>query len=512
MTLYKNRRIDDWFKPFAQLPRNKRPSPEDIPERPPSKRNSPLGSPRQIQCADENGQAEALGPVASRALHSASQEQRSQPGDNLAESDPTLPNLMADGPRGVKSSMSTVPIHLSSNVAPQISSTPSSQSMLTSSQRIVRNGEVRIRDSDEESGSDTSLEDLDELLALFKPSRGYSRPKELDHTHPAEDDTGGSSSRRTTRKRPQASTKDSPLSSAVTAMPKSYKISLDSLAKQRKQYDASNAGVAQAKSVLDLYDQRKATTDCREPLKDKTGVLEADLINIVMKDQVDGDDMGRLKTAIHRTEALQHGKSWSFFEDYPEEFSAQHDDFPTFGNDHRLEPILAELATRQQAFLGGYIGEFARLENLPEELLLWLMDAVCFEVRDDLRNSYTATLNEVDGLYSLLTPERIDALFRKLGATATAIDVEKEIVPHPVVSQRTHIVPRSSLLTTLAFFRSAASVLGPESRVHLLCALCRLSLDATIATNIHAIRAIDDLFANLLQSIPEEDLEHEVHH
>lgn len=511
MAFYKSTLIDNYFKPFAKSSQTKRPPPEDTPGQPPAKRKSPLGSPGQSQGVNQNECAETLDTIENFSLHSASRHQSSPAISKPAEPKPTIPTPLQDDTAAPTASINTTPIHPSSDTGSQKIAVPGSQSLLTSSQRIVRNGEVRIRDSDEDSNSDTSLEDLNELLAMHEPARGASPPSEpeLPHPRPA-DDADSSTTKRKKRGRNSARQTDSPLPSALPVIPKIYKISLESLAKQRKQYDASKDCVAQAKSILDRYDQQKASTGEKSRPSERTGGLEADLINVVMKNHGDEDDIGRLKTAIHRTEALQHGKSWSFFEDYPEELSSEQDDFPILSSDHRLKPILSGRSSRQQAFLSGYIGEYAKRESLPEEIMLWLMDAVCHEPRDDLRHSYTATLNAADELYSLLTPERIDTLFQKLGATAMAVDVEKKLVPRAIISQSTEVVLRPNLLSILELLQRVASDLRPESRKHLLYTLCRLSLDNSVATNYHAIRAIENAFAGLANSISEECLEDEV--
>lgn len=510
MTIYKNTKIDNYFRPFAQSSKNKRPSAED-PEQPPAKRTSPLGSPRQNPSVDENESTETLSVIQDLPLHSVSKQQSTPATSKPAEPEPTV--AITNDRTASTSLFDPPPIHTSSDPESPNLARPGSQSFSTSSQRVVKNGEVRIRDSDDESNSDTSLEDLDELLATYKASRRSHPPlepePELPHPRQAENANGSGSTRRT-RGHPATIKPDSPLSSALPVIPKTYKISLESLAKQKKQYDASNEGLAQAKSILDLYDQRKATAGEKGRSVEKKRGLEADLISVAMKGHVDEDGIGRLKTAIHRTEALQHGKSWSFFEDCPEDLLSEQDDFPTLGSDHRLQPILRETSSRQQAFLSGHVRGYAEREGLPEEVMLWLMDAVCLETRDDLRHSYTATLNAADELYALLTPERVDTLFRKLGATTTAVDIRKQVVPRAVIPQSTDVITRPSLLSVLELFQRAASGLGHESRIYVLSTLCRLSLDHTIAYNFHAIRAIEKAFARLIESIPQNCLEDEV--
>lgn len=69
-----------------------------------------------------------------------------------------------------------------------------------------------------------------------------------------------------------------------------------------------------------------------------------------------------------------------------------------------------DASTRDQAFLGGYVGDMASKQDLPEELLCWLLDtgdylcsawsgqiaencqSVCLESRGDLRSSYVHTI------------------------------------------------------------------------------------------------------------------------
>ncbi|KAK4692338.1 hypothetical protein P7C71_g4843, partial [Lecanoromycetidae sp. Uapishka_2] len=466
MTLYKNMLIPSYFQPSAKTSQNKRPLPEDTSEHLPAKRKSPGGSPQPSESTDEHESAEPSETPRGRLLHSLSRQQSVRATDKPVKPEPNSPTPKKDDEIALATSATSIPIHPFSDAASKSPIIPSSQSLASSSQRIVKNGEVRIRDSDEESGSDTSLEDLDELLALFKPSRGPARTQAPEVPLPKEaDDVHGSNSKRKRRGRPAATNNDSPLSSARSAIPKTYKISLDSLAKQKKQYDASNAGVAQAKSALSLYDQRKTATGEKEPLLGDKGALEADLINVVMKDCGDEDDIGRLKTAIHRTEALQQGKSWSFFEDDPTQAPAQRDDFPGIGTEHRLTTMLNETSFRQQAFLSGYIEEYAKLEGLPDEILLWLMNTVCLESRDDLRHSYTAALSAADNLDSLLSP--VLTVLRCVYKTITDSSLRLQLLQSiPALPPRLILLRRR---LALAFFLQDMRILTkqPEDSINL---------------------------------------------
>ena len=177
----------------------------------------------------------------------------------------------------------------------------------------------------------------------------------------------------------------------------------------------------------------------------------------------------------------------------------------------RLERMLGKTFSRQQSFLSGYIGELAMKEHLPEELLLWIMDALCLESRDDLRCSYAATLTDASTqLVSVLSPERINMLFRKIGASTAALAIEGPVIPQPALSQSIEAASYPNLLSILGLFHNLASVLSAEIRVHLICTLCRLVLDHSIVKSCHILSSVEDLFASLIESIPEQDLDHEV--
>lgn len=411
------------------------------------------------------------------------------------------PDFATPAPGAAGTPSSKDKLHETPTIAPNKATThyhsmTSSQPTLPSSQRIVRNGETMIRNSDDES--DASLKDIDELFD------GGRQSPEANSQLPSPDDEGSHRPKRTTRGIRPARKSHSQLPSGLPVMPKKHKFSLEALVKQKKKDEASKDEIARAESMLESYDQRKGSTGRGK------GLLDTSLIDSVMKDHGDEDDIGKLKSAIQRTEALQHAKSWSFFDDDAEDTTSQVSEFPVV-QDERLERLFGEPLPRQQAFLSGYAGEFATKRDLPEEILLWIMDALCMESRDDLRYSYASTLRHAtEQLTPLLTPNYMDVLFQKLGAAATALNFETLIVPHATISQSVEATHRPGLLSLLAVLGSAAGDLSAESRVHLLNTLCRLTLDRSIVKSCHAIGVIEEAIASLIESLPEEDLQHEV--
>ena len=505
--------IEHFYQPFSQASHKRRSLSEDIHEQPLSKRKPPFGSPRQRKCSSDD---QAVIPNGKNDIVYLLKDPKQQAIVAIRDPSKLRSTVRSPAPASTTiptTSRDTVPARTPSDTSLQTLSIPSSQSASTSSQRRVKNGEVRIKDSDEDSNSnsDTSPEELDELLATYKASQ-RSHPASEPHVFQLQqlDDSLDNRSKRKTRGRPSPKKIDPSFSSALPSKPKTYKISLESLAKERRQYAASKEGIAQARLIVDRYDQRTVKAIDKGPSVQEKAVFEADLISAVVKDQDDEDSVGRLKTAIQRTEALQYGKSWSFFEENSEEHLPELGSFPEFRNDHKLKTLLEEISSRQQAFLGGYVGEYAKRQGLPNDIMLWLVDAACLEPREDLRHSYAATLDATKDAQIPLTPERIDSLLRRLGASPVALDTGKAIVTKIVTSQSTAFVPRPRLLSTLGLFRRISCNLSATSRKHLLLSLCRLSLDNSIADNYHAIHAIGKVFFGLIDSIPENSLEDEV--
>lgn len=510
--MYKNASILNYFKAFTQPPRiNKRSLPEDNLEEPKPIRRSRSTTPKERQQnGSGNREREHLGQglegTSSKVVPRSSSRQPSSPQHNEPMDNATPVQVFREETSCIP------PTHFLNNPMSRDAEVLGSQgTSLMSSQRVVKNGEVVIRNSDGESDSDTTLEDLNDLLLLGgrnprgEPSLAEAQSSALPVNGNAEDGRRLSSRRRTKTDKVAA-----PLHSALPVQPKKYRFDLESLAKHRKQEDASNQDFVRANTMLRSFEQQEASASGDVGAAPKMGLVDATFIDIVMKEHGNDDEISRLKAAIQRTEALHQGKSWSFFNEQAVEPLFEQSDFPMVEDD-RLERVLGKTSSRQQAFLSGYVGELAMKENLPEEILLWIMDAICLESRDDLRYSYTATLRDASKqLASVLSPERIDMLFRKIGATAAALDIEGPVLPRPALSRSTEAVNRPSLLSILEMFHHSASDLGAESRIHLTCTLCRLALDHSIANSCRITSAIEDAFASLVESIPEQDLDHEV--
>ena len=512
--MYKNTNILSYFKPFAQpLGSKKRSLPEDKLEEARAVRRSRSTTPKPGQSKEgHDGNREQLEQglhrTSSRVTSRSASGQPPDPRDKPMESAEPAQAFRHETLHMPISPVSRGPVSRNADVL----GLQCTSSM--SSQRVVKNGEVVIRNSDDESDSDSSLESLDDLL-LFEGQNSQREPAcptpQLLSSSPNMNPQDGRRMRR--RRRTKADTVAVPLHSDPAVQAKKYKFDLESLISQKKQEEASMEVFAQASTMLRLLEQRKVSTHGAAGTAgaaSTTRPLDATFIDVVMKEHGDEDEMNRLKAAIRRTEALNHDKLWSFFNEQGREPLFEQSEFPR-SEDDRLGRMLRKSSSRQQAFLSGYVREYATKERLPEEIMLWIMEAICLEARDDLRCSYTVTLADASkDLSSTLSPERINALFRKIGATVEALDIERPVNPYPTLSLSIEAISRPNLSSLLDLFRNIASKLGAEARMHLICILCRLILDHSVANNCHVFSAIEDTLASLVESIPQQDLDAEV--
>lgn len=205
--------------------------------------------------------------------------------------------------------------------------------LLASSQRIVKNGEVMIRNSDDDgSDSESSLGDIDDLLrsrrqldpAVSSPltDLGSSTPGLTERSSPEE--------RGKSRPRTRAiAHKQSRSARSVLSHPPKYKYDLQTLVQRSATHQTAEANMSKARKFLESMQQRDAL---------KASVIEedlsvsrksnADMVTSALRGRGESNEVEKLMMAIHRTEALQQEKSWSFFEDDETQVIAEQAAFP----------------------------------------------------------------------------------------------------------------------------------------------------------------------------------------
>lgn len=338
--MYKNLCITDFFKSFAQPRQNKRPPDSSLDDSRAFKRSRSSTPDTALKVSTQNeadeDHAGTSGHDDSTGLRRMSSGTESVPGSSPHGSDSKEPSK----PGG--SSPEKVEALPSGSQGP----------VLVSSQRMIVNGEVIIKNSDDESDSEISLDDIDELLVARKPAVSWSSPTVtyplgLPSLGPTE--LHGSVTRSKTKGATYVRTRQA--SPNLPARP-TYKFSLNSLKRQNKDNEAAEAGSAEAWSLLQSVKETTSSQAAQIPTTEAEKV-DANLVASVLRDRRDEEDIGKLMTAIHRTEAFHRGKTWSFFETTDDVALSTILAFPD-GLDIRWHGILSGLSSCNQVRSGAH--------------------------------------------------------------------------------------------------------------------------------------------------------------
>lgn len=207
-----------------------------------------------------------------------------------------------------------------------------SEPVTRSSQRIVKNGAIVIRSSDDESDSDGSLDDIDGLLAR-KSASTSTPPTESELTLPLANTQPGQKIRASTRlKKLNTAVSSTPQVLPTFRMPPEYKYSLASLVKRSKEEKALEENIAKTRSALDSHDIENSLTFGDSHGSAPTGAkVDKKLLVSVMKKRSEGEDIDRLLMAVQRTEAFDLGTTWSFFDDIQSILPSKQAKLPTLG-------------------------------------------------------------------------------------------------------------------------------------------------------------------------------------
>ncbi|KAL1955585.1 hypothetical protein VTO42DRAFT_8388 [Malbranchea cinnamomea] len=365
------------------------------------------------------------------------------------------------------------------NPATTTTSSFSTSSFGSSSQRVMKNGEVMVTNSDSDTGSESSIESPEELLARFA-SQLNPEPAEVAQDMPL-------------REASSAGARKQPIS---TEIPK-YTFSIEDLVVHAVDDNETQTNVRKAREEMEL---RAASSLNKESLDKHSRAKHDDVFASVIEDNSDGTAIQRLKDAIDRTEAFDEPKIWSFFEDTPCPPSPlrfpQKSIAPGFWGG-----VLRDSSSRERAFFSGIVGEFFDDEGLPDELILWILHAVPLEPRDELRYAYCSSLNLIpaERLSKIINPSHIDQLFRRIGAKSSALVTHEIVQPTYASLARHESRDYRRLLSVLDIVNGISNKLNYLTREHLLKILLRLVLDEQCMSDCSVCVATQNAIISLLR-------------
>ncbi|OAX79814.1 hypothetical protein ACJ72_05866 [Emergomyces africanus] len=349
--------------------------------------------------------------------------------------------------------------------------TPSfNTSFNSSSQRVVRDGEVIITNSDEDTDSLSDIETADDLLSKFLkpsiPAATSSSPK----PNPSRDiigggETGGSQRRVLSRSSLKLDDRKS--------LPK-YQFSLDTLVADAANDKETEAKVAKIKQSL----LPKTQTEKRH------GILRDDLLAAAIEDETDTKGIQRLRDAVERTETFAVGKHWLFFEN--NQLDVPQPKFPSeCTQPGSWEFCLQDPNSRGPAFFSGIVSSKVSNNVLPDEILIWLLQASSMEEDGYLRSANATVLQQSNSkrISSLITPDHIDQLFQRLGARPASLALSSSLEPDYHIADEYWERDNRNLLSAVALLRVLSEKLNDDTRQHALKIILRLAIDEAVMTD-----------------------------
>lgn len=232
---------------------------------------------------------------------------------------------------------------------------------------------------------------------------------------------------RETRSGPAKRTSESASGNSLSG----YKISLESLigdVLSRKETERKVAAVResiQQQAALDAEKQKRASA----PGQLNNDVLAA-VVGVEEGEEVQDNDVQRLRDAVERTDAFNQGKMFRFLKN-----NIARAPLPEFPSE-ALSPEswswgLKDPAARERAIFSGAIGDSLGEANskLPDGIVPWLLDSITSEPRKMLRGAYCATVTVANpkSIAADITPSHVGRMFERIGAEPTAVDISKKL-------------------------------------------------------------------------------------
>ncbi|EHK23954.1 uncharacterized protein TRIVIDRAFT_190842 [Trichoderma virens Gv29-8] len=332
---------------------------------------------------------------------------------------------------------------------------------------------LEIGASDDEASdggfSDDSLEDLSALLGRGRPNPAAQN---LFDTPRAKRTATG------------------PFVSPFKAVPK-HKFDLKALAKDARLDNALNASSLKA----------TASTDAAELPSSQRGE-EFDLAFADIVKEKSGQDAHKVLRAVQRAEPIRSQTWYCFFDkDYKVPPSTPVPKLPEKSPWKLLTQ--GNSAARERNLTSGVPQSIlAKNGGLPDSLFEWILDELCIERSPLIRREYCDIIygcpNQVE---RLLTPERLEELFLRLGASEDIMFRDSEIPVSKTNHESYQDRDWSNLESFLALLSMISRHLPAVSAIYASHTLLRMSMDKLLIYNIDLLTMYEDAIEKLVNAI-----------
>ena len=347
-------------------------------------------------------------------------------------------------------------------------------------------------DEDSDSDSDSSLMDLSTLLQT-KSSESRSKPATLDFIPSTP-----------VASRAKRNTLDFH-SSPLAVLPK-YKFDLKSLISHTEKDEATEASSKRVKAMMAPREEAARSIMMPEDENGGAKFVHGTLLESVVPDKEDGG-MQKVTRALMRTEATLAEKRWDFFDTVGKPSQPGRKPFPNASVPANWEKDLMDPHIRHHTFVSGFAEDMVCYgRSLPDELFLWILDEVCHESQDILRNAYCNVLKEsLEQIRRLILPDLIQRKFQDLGSSSAAVDITQVIVPISTPPDQHAKRDWAKLRSLIKLCGQSTKELQQESRIHIICMLLRMSIDNEVLENVDLLDLIQDTIYRLCRYISDEE-------
>jgi hypothetical protein len=338
-----------------------------------------------------------------------------------------------------------------------------------------------ISGSDEDdSGSDSSVEDI--YVAL----QHQSRPK---YSNSAANGFKLPENSRARNKRKRVFNQPSP------SKPK-YKFDMKTLIEQAEKHKATEASALSMKALLEDAADNDLPGNSLETARDSI------LQSVLAEKEKDGADPGKFLLAVKRTEAIRTEKVWYFF-DLVRDNSRSARPLPACTETDGWRTMLADPQSREQVLLSGFVRDMVALEDtLDDDLFEWMLNEICFEHRDDLREAYCKVLAATDEkVGQFMSHEVIASLFQKIGVKKAAFDINEEVklISKDQLPYEGHNL--TTMRAVISFIGRISKHLSMETSSYIMCLLTRLCIDSVVVEDISLLAAAQKTMEQVCNNI-----------
>ncbi|KAL3422316.1 hypothetical protein PVAG01_06472 [Phlyctema vagabunda] len=181
-------------------------------------------------------------------------------------------------------------------------------------------------------------------------------------------------------------------------------------------------------------------------------------------------------------------------------------DFPVSHVSGPWNESLLDPATRKETFVSGFAENMVSLgRGLPDEILLWLLDELCYESDELLREAYSEILQNCPRqIFQLVKAEKVQGLFQQLGGTEISTSLSEKLKPVKEIIDPYPNQNWGNLISLLRFFSRAADNLSPETVQYLIEMLLRMSADTMVMGNVDLLCVVQRTISNLCDTLEEE--------